>query len=55
MCSNPYQREPSPDAFIRNLKQPMPLARKIRLLARNQALRIIKLQMCCGHPGEPGC
>ena len=30
MCSNNEGR-PAPDAFIRNLKQPMPLAEKLRL------------------------
>lgn len=55
MCSNRYDQQPTPDAYVRNLAQPMPLARKVRLVLRNQGLRVVKLRACCGHPGEPGC
>ena len=54
MCSNNEGR-PAPDAFIRNLKQPMPLAEKLRLIARNTTIKFTRMQSCCGHPGEPGC
>ena len=46
---------PSPAASWRNLKVPMPLGRKIRLVVRNTAIKIKTHQQCCGHPGEPGC
>jgi hypothetical protein len=46
---------PSPDAFRRNMRQPMPLGRKVRLVVRNSALKVVTLKSCCGHPGEPGC
>ncbi len=46
---------PSLRAFITNMDQPMPLPRKLRLLARNITIRIVKRRGCCGHPGEPGC
>ncbi len=46
---------PSPSAYIRNLRKPMPLGKKLRLLARNTWLRARLGQTCCGHPGEPGC
>jgi hypothetical protein len=46
---------PSPDAFMRNLRVPMPLGRKVRLVIRNTALKAKTRQNCCGHPGEPGC
>ena len=46
---------PSPEASWRNLKQPMPLGRKIRLVVRNTSIKIKTRQPCCGHPGEPGC
>jgi len=46
---------PSPQASWRNLKQPMPLGRKIRLVVRNTSIKIKTHQQCCGHPGEPGC
>jgi len=41
--------------FFMNLSGPMPLGKKISLLFRNNAVKIIKRQDCCGHPGEPGC
>ena len=53
MCSD--RPSPTPSAFIRNLKQPMPTAEKLRLLARNAWIKISRAQQCCGHPGEPGC
>jgi hypothetical protein len=52
MCSN---ATPSPDAFMRNMRQPMPLGRKIWLTVRNTARKVLRLKSCCGHPGEPGC
>lgn len=56
MCSEPPKRPgPDPSAFMRNLRQPMPLGKKIRLVVRNQAIKFRTLQSCCGHPGEPGC
>jgi hypothetical protein len=54
VCSNQDDR-PAPDAFIRNLKQPMPLSHKLRLVLSNSAIKITRLKSCCGHPGEPGC
>lgn len=44
-----------PRQFITNMQVEMPLPRKLWLLARNLSLRVIKLQDCCGHYGEPGC
>ncbi len=41
--------------YLTNLKQPMPLGRKLRLLARNNWIRLTTPSTCCGHPGEPGC
>ncbi len=46
---------PSARAFFTNLSVPMPFWRKVRLLLRNNAIKIAKGQDCCGHPGEPGC
>jgi len=54
MCSNEGNR-PVPSAFIRNLRKPMPLGEKLRLIARNTTIKITRMQSCCGHPGEPGC
>jgi hypothetical protein len=40
---------------MRNLRVPMPLGRKVRLVIRNTAIKAKTRQSCCGHPGEPGC
>lgn len=50
MCAGPYH-----GAFIRNLRKPMPLGKKLRLIARNEWIKIKTHQVCCGHYGEPGC
>jgi hypothetical protein len=56
MCGEQIQRPgPDPSAFLRNLKQPMPLGRKIRLVIRNNKIKFQTRAGCCGHPGEPGC
>ncbi len=52
MCS--VDKQPSPSDFMANLRQPMPLGKKVRLVARNLAVRIRKRSDCCGHAGEPG-
>ena len=57
--SGPAPQQPSgpssPEAYLRNLKMPMPLGRKLKLVVRNMAIRIKTREQCCGHPGEPGC
>lgn len=47
---------------LENLRQPMPLRRKLYLILRNYWLKLrnhwIRLSVrssCCGHYGEPGC
>jgi hypothetical protein len=55
VCSADEQKSPNPNAALRNLRQPMPVGRKVRLVVRNTALRFVRLKSCCGHPGEPGC
>ncbi len=52
MCSNDRG---SPGKTWANLRQPMPLSRKLRLLRQNVWIRISCWQDCCGHPGEPAC
>jgi hypothetical protein len=52
MCST---ERPNAKAVINNLKKPMPFIKKIGLIIKNSAIKIAKLQNCCGHPGEPGC
>jgi hypothetical protein len=41
--------------YFTNLNAPYPLPTKLRMLATNMALRLVKRQLCCGHDGEPGC
>ncbi len=42
-------------SVIDNLRQSLPIGRKISLIIKNSFLKIIRLKSCCGHPGEPGC
>ena len=46
---------PNRRAFLTNMKAPMPFHRKVYLVFRNNIIKIIKRQSCCGHNGEPGC
>jgi hypothetical protein len=43
----------TPSAFLDNLRQPMPLGRKLGRLIANRFR--FPPTPCCGHPGEPGC
>jgi len=52
MC-NPDR--PSVKAVLDNLKVTMSFKKKLFLFIKNSSLRVIKLQNCCGHLGEPGC
>jgi hypothetical protein len=54
MCSQ-KKKKPSMKDTVSNLSVPMPLARKISLLIRNNTYKLLNLKTCCGHPGEPGC
>ena len=42
-------------ATFTNLRAPMPLGRKIRLVIANNWYKIRTGSQCCGHPGQPGC
>jgi hypothetical protein len=46
---------PSLKDIFTNMSVPMPLYKKLYLVFRNGAIRVIKGQGCCGHHGEPGC
>ena len=50
-----HASRPSLRAYFTNLRQPMPLPRKVFLLIRNAGRRITTMSNCCGHPGQPGC
>ena len=53
MCAN--NRRGTPSETLANLRQPMPLGRKLYLIVRNTWLKIRTGSSCCGNPGEPGC
>ena len=41
--------------FLDNLRQPMPLWRKVRLVLSNNLIKIRTRRDCCGNHGQPGC
>jgi hypothetical protein len=52
MCG---ENMPRPSDYMANLREPMPLGRKLRLIAHNTWRKMRGLTPCCGHHGEPGC
>lgn len=54
MCDG-HEDGPKPNEALQNLRQPMPLGRKLRLLARNNWKKVRTGSSCCGNYGEPGC
>ncbi len=52
MCA---EERPDMKKVLNNLKQPIPIKRKVYLFLKNNLSKITKLKSCCGHPGEPGC
>lgn len=52
MCTS---ERPDIKTAIDNLKQSLPIGKKIGLLIKNSLIKITRLKSCCGHPGEPGC
>jgi hypothetical protein len=46
---------PNMRAVFTNMSVPMPLSKKLRLIFRNNFIKIWRRQTCCGHYGEPGC
>lgn len=46
---------PNPESFSENLRQRMPMSRKIHLVVRNNTLKLARRKPCCGNHGEPGC
>ena len=53
MCSE--GRRGTPQEALANLRQPMPMRRKLRLFFRNNVIKIRTRADCCGNYGEPGC
>jgi hypothetical protein len=54
MCDE-RKTSPSPRAFFTNLQGPEPWFQKIRMLFKNNWIKLKRFQNCCGHLGEPGC
>jgi hypothetical protein len=52
MCA---ENRPDVKTVMDNLRKPMSIAKKIGLVIKNSALKIIRFKSCCGYPGEPGC
>ncbi|MFN2164989.1 MAG: hypothetical protein ACK2U9_01855 [Anaerolineae bacterium] len=55
MCSEKGNEGPTTTEALENLRKPMPLARKIKLIARNNWIKLRTQSDCCGNYGEPGC
>ena len=53
MCAE--SKKPNVRDVVSNLSRPMPLTKKLSLLVKNNALKLLRLKNCCGHAGEPGC
>ncbi len=53
MCAE--KRHGTPQESLENLRQPMPLRRKLRLVLRNNWTKLRTRSSCCGNHGEPGC
>jgi len=47
--------QPNPKDFLANLLLGMHWREKLRLIIKNNLIKIKTLQNCCGNPGEPGC
>lgn len=47
---------PRPDDFFNNFADSdLPLLEKLRLAAKNTAIKLKNGTDCCGNHGEPGC
>jgi hypothetical protein len=42
-------------AYFSNLRLPMALGRKLRMVRDNNLTKIRRLRGCCGNYGQPGC
>ncbi len=42
-------------AILANMRQPMPLRRKLWLVLSNTVIKLKNRQNCCGNLGQPGC
>jgi hypothetical protein len=53
MCAE--QQRGSFQETLENLRQPMPIGRKLYLFLRNNWIKVRTRSTCCGNHGEPGC
>ena len=51
MCDKPKLKY----GFFSNLRVPMLLRRKLRMVADNTGIKIRGLKGCCGNYNQPGC
>jgi hypothetical protein len=49
------ESKPTLRSFFTNLHVDIPWPKKIKLLLKNNWIKIRSFNNCCGHPGEPGC
>ena len=42
-------------AFFENLRVPMRLVNKVRMVMGNNWIKMRRLKGCCGNYGQPGC
>ncbi len=57
MCSESRSPDERPNlrAVVENMRQPMPWGRKLRLVLRNNWIKLRTRSDCCGNYGQPGC
>jgi hypothetical protein len=53
MCTE--KRHDTASESLENLRLPIPLGLKIRLILSNNWTKVRKRSSCCGNYGEPGC
>jgi hypothetical protein len=54
MCDDGKRRGTATES-VQNLRQQMPLRRKMGLFLRNNWRKVQTRSDCCGNYGEPGC
>ena len=55
MCGQKQQNEQHNFQPWANLKQPMPLWRKLQMVAVNSFIKLRTRKGCCGNYNQPGC
>ncbi|MDA0735146.1 MAG: hypothetical protein O2860_11270 [Chloroflexi bacterium] len=55
MLDDMHNHDEHPYNMASNLRQPMPIWRKLKLVLVNNLVKLRKRQSCCGNYGQPGC